>query len=84
MASSVTAFAVRPSEGRPVTMEFHKLPARALTNGDQVGSGETIISVSAGIRTPRGKVEVTLEKDGRCRPALWGAYTIINVRRDAQ
>ena len=84
MASNVTAFAARPSEGRPVTTQSHKLPARALLNGDQVGSGETIVSVSAGVRTPRGKVEVTLEKDGRCRRALWGAYTIINVRRDAQ
>jgi hypothetical protein len=61
-----------------------KIPARALLNGDQVGSGETIVSVNAGVRTPRGMVEVTLEKDGRYRRALWGAFTIINVRRDAQ
>jgi hypothetical protein len=62
----------------PVTTQSQKFPARALTNGDQVGSGETIVSVSAGVRTPRGKVEVTLEKDGRCRRALWSAHTIIN------
>jgi hypothetical protein len=67
-----------------VRTESQKLPARALQSGDQVGSGETIVSVSAGVRTPRGKVEVTLERNGRCRRALWGAYTIINVRRNAQ
>jgi hypothetical protein len=62
-------------------MQSHKMPARNLICGDQLGSGETIVSVSAGVRTPRGKVEVILEKDGRCRRALWGAYAIINVRR---
>jgi hypothetical protein len=67
-----------------VTTQSHKLPARALLNGDQVGSGETIVSVSAGVRTPRGMVEVTLEKGGRYRRALWGAFAIINVRRGTQ
>jgi hypothetical protein len=65
-------------------IQSKKIPARAPLNGDQVGSGETIVSVNAGVRTPRGKVEITLEKDGRCRRALWGAHTVINVRRDAQ
>lgn len=67
-----------------MTTQSQKLPARLLLNGDQVGSGETIVSVSAGVRTPRGKVEVTLEKDGRCRRALWGARTIVTIRRGAQ
>lgn len=58
-----------------------KLPARHLMAGDRTGSGETIVSVSAGIRTPRGKVEVTLEKDGRRRTSLWGAATTISVSR---
>ncbi len=61
-----------------------KVPALYLMVGDETGSGETIVSVSAGVRTPRGKVEVTLEKGEQRRCALWGAYTIINVRRDAQ
>lgn len=60
-----------------------KVPARYLTRGDQVGSGETIVNVAAGIRTPRGKVEVTLEKDGHQRLAVWGASTVITVRRAA-
>ena len=55
-----------------------KLPVRHLMAGDQVGSGETIISVSAGIRTPHDKVEV---KDGRRRTSLWGAGTVINISR---
>ena len=58
-----------------------KVAARHLLPGDLVGSGETIVSISAGVRTPRGKVEVTLEKDGRRRTSLWGAGTTISVSR---
>jgi hypothetical protein len=61
-----------------------KIPARSLLPGDQVGSGETIVSVSAGVRTPRGKVEVTLEKGEHSRFALWGAHTVINVSRPSR
>lgn len=60
-----------------------KVPARYLAKGDQVGSGETIVNVAVGVRTPRGKVEVTLEKDGQRRCAIWGASTVITVRRAA-
>jgi hypothetical protein len=60
-----------------------KVSARLMQKGDVVGSGETVISVSAGVRTPRGKVEVILERDGERRTAVWGAYTLINVRRAA-
>jgi hypothetical protein len=49
-----------------------KTPARYLHPGDVTGSGETVRTVSAGVRTPRGKVEVILEKDGRRRMAVWG------------
>jgi hypothetical protein len=58
-----------------------KIPARNLLPGDQVGSGETVVKVSAGVRTPRGKVEVTLQKGEHSRFALWGAHTVINVSR---
>jgi hypothetical protein len=64
-----------------VSPQSLKIPARYLTSGDQVGSGETVVSVSAGVRTPRGKVEVILEKGERSRFAVWGAHTLINVRR---
>lgn len=64
--------------------ETHKVQARALQRGDITGSGETIVSVSAGARTARGKVEVTLEeRDGYRRTLVWGAYTMINVRRES-
>lgn len=59
-----------------------KAPARCLLAGDQVGSGEIVVSVSAGIRTPRGKVEVVLRKGERRRLTIWGANTIINVKRE--
>lgn len=58
-----------------------KVQANVLQIGDVVGSGETIIDTSAGLHTPRGKVDVTLEKNGRRRTATWGAYTMINVTR---
>jgi hypothetical protein len=58
-----------------------KIPARYLMSGDQVGSGETVVAVSRGARTPAGKVEVTLEKGGRRRTTLWGADTIVNISR---
>jgi hypothetical protein len=59
-----------------------KTPVRALHAfiGDIIsGSGETIICVSVGVRTPRGKVDVVLEKNGRRRTATWGANTIVGV-----
>lgn len=63
--------------------ELHKVAARYLSQGDQVGSGETIIWVGRGVRTPSGKVEVILEKEGRRRTSIWGASTVITVRRAA-
>ncbi len=58
---------------------LHK--ARYLPSGEQVGSREIVVRVSAGARTPRGTVEVALEKGDRNRSALWGAHTLITVRR---
>jgi hypothetical protein len=59
-----------------------RVPARLLLKGDVTGSNETVLSVSAGVATPRGKVEVFLHKAGRQRKAIWNAATIIVVRRD--
>lgn len=59
-----------------------RVPARLLLKGDVISSGETVIAVERGSRTPRGKVEVLLEKSGRRRLALWGAGTTINVQRE--
>lgn len=58
-----------------------RVPARLLLNGDVTGSNETVLGVSAGVATPRGKVEVFLEKAGRQRKAIWSAATVIVVRR---
>lgn len=59
-----------------------KVPARLLQRGDVTGSGEVVLSVSAGARTPRGMVDVLLQKGDRKRAAIWNAKTIIGVRRD--
>lgn len=58
-----------------------KLPARYLLAGDRLCTGETVVAVSRGTRTPAGKVEITLEKDGRRRTPFWGASTTINIVR---
>lgn len=59
-----------------------KVPARYLQSGDRVGSGEIVAWVGFGVRTPRGKVEVLLEKDGGRRLAVWNASTLISVQRN--
>jgi hypothetical protein len=55
--------------------------AQSLKKGDVIGSGETVVSVSSGAYTPSGKVDVTLEKDGKTRTAVWGKYTKIGVKK---
>ena len=82
------ASAVLPSEETPMLAPCTnprtlQVPARHLRRGDVTGSGETVLSVSVGARTPRGKVEVFLQKGGRKRSAHWSASTMIGVRRDA-
>ncbi|MET4801227.1 hypothetical protein [Bradyrhizobium sp. LB11.1] len=60
-----------------------RVPARALMSGDITSSGETVLGVSTGVATPRGKVEVSLSKGHFGRVAVWNAGTIIVVRRDS-
>ncbi|MDH2402006.1 hypothetical protein QCM77_18875 [Bradyrhizobium sp. SSUT18] len=60
-----------------------KVPARHLLRGDVTGSGEVVLSVSVGTKTPRGMVDVLLQKGDRKRAAIWNARTIIGVRRGA-
>jgi len=60
-----------------------KVPARNLLRGDVTGSGEIVLSVGAGVRTPRGMVDVLLQRGERKRAAIWNAKTIIAVRRGA-
>lgn len=58
-----------------------KVPSHALKTGDVVGSGETIVQVWDSVRTPKGKINVGLIKNGLCRNTIWGKYTLINVER---
>jgi hypothetical protein len=58
-----------------------KVPSRHLLRGDITGSGEVVLSVSAGAKTPRGMVDVVLQKGERKRAAIWNARTIIGVHR---
>lgn len=57
-----------------------RVQAQHLQLGDVVGSGELVESVSAGTRTPRGKVEIGLAKAGKFRIGVWGKTTMIGVQ----
>lgn len=59
-----------------------KVRARELQPGDVLkGTGETIVRVSAGVRTPTGKVEVTMQRpDGSTRVGIWNRATMIGVK----
>lgn len=62
--------------------ETLKLPVHVLRAGDvTTATRETVINVSAGVRTPRGKMDVVLEKDGRRYARVWGRNTLINIVR---
>ena len=55
--------------------------AQYLKKGDIITSGEEIVSVSSGAKTPSGKVEVTLKnKQGKIRTSVWGKTTKIGVK----
>jgi hypothetical protein len=55
--------------------------AQYLKKGDIIGSGEEVVSVSAGAKTPSGKVEVTLKtKDGKTKTSTWGKTTKVGVK----
>lgn len=59
-----------------------KVQAQYLQPGDIVGSGEKVVHVSAGVRTPKGKVDVCLKINETSRWSQWGKYTMINVERN--
>lgn len=59
--------------------------AQYLKKGDIITSGEQIVSVSIGAKTPSGKVEITLKNSkNKERTAYWGKYTKIGVRANKQ
>lgn len=58
-----------------------KKKASQLKKGDIVTSGEEVVSISSGAKTPSGKIEVTLKnKKGKTRTSLWGKSTMIGVK----
>lgn len=56
---------------------IERVPAYGLRPGDVVSSGETVVETYAGIRTPRGKLQVVLDGPRGRRSAIWGRYTLI-------
>ena len=50
--------------------------------GDIVGSGERVVAMFTGIRMPAGKINVTLEKNGNLRTAVWNKQTFLTVNRE--
>ena len=48
-----------------------KVPARALQRGDVTGSGETIISVSAGVRTPAARSKSRVKRTAGAERPSW-------------
>jgi hypothetical protein len=71
----------------PVMEASYKAPsnskeAQHLRKGDITGSGDEVVSVSAGAKTPAGKVEVTLKtKSGDTKTSLWGKTTKIGLKK---
>lgn len=60
----------------------NSVPARSLSQGDVITSGEEVVSVSAGAHTPAGKIEIVLKNPttGKERTAIWGKATMIGRR----
>ena len=55
--------------------------AQHLKKGDIITSGDEVVSVSAGAKTPAGKVEVTLKtKSGSTKTSTWGKTTKVGVK----
>ena len=62
-----------------------RIPVHALQPGDVMsGSSETVIAISAGVRTPPGKMDVVLEKNGRRRSSEWRRHTMVNILERAK
>ncbi|WP_157083713.1 hypothetical protein [Bradyrhizobium manausense] len=61
-----------------------RVQAQHLRQGDYLpATRNTVVSVSRGIRTPSGKVEVTLATSLGMRVSVWGARTEISIEREA-
>lgn len=68
-------------EGKSFATSKNSKEAQDLKKGDVITSGEVVVSVSAGAKTPSGKVEVTLKgKNGKTRSAVWGKTTKVGTK----
>ena len=68
-------------EGKSYKVSKNSKEAQHLKKGDIIGSGDEVVSVSAGAKTPSGKVEVTLKtKDGKTKVSTWGKTTKVGVK----
>ena len=70
------------SEAKSYKVSKNSKEAQHLKKGDIIGSGDEVVSVSAGAKTPSGKVEVTLKtKDGKTKTSTWGKTTKVGVKQ---
>ena len=68
-------------EGKSYKVSKNSKEAQHLKKGDIIGSGDEVVSVSAGAKTPSGKVEVTLKtKDRKTKTSTWGKTTKVGVK----
>lgn len=67
---------------RSYKVSKNAVPVHTLKKGDIITSGEEIVSISAGARTPSGKVDVVLKNPvtGKERGAQWGKHTMIGKK----
>jgi len=79
--NNILASRSRMEEAKSYKVSKNSKEAQHLKKGDIIGSGEEVVSVSAGAKTPSGKVEVTLKtKDGKTKTSTWGKTTKIGVK----
>jgi len=69
-------------EEKSYKVSKNAVPAHTLKKGDIITSGEEVVSVSAGAKTPSGKVDVILKNvtTGKERGAQWGKHTMITKK----
>ena len=69
------------NEAKSYKVSKNSKEAQHLKKGDIIGSGDEVVSVSTGAKTPSGKVEVTLKtKDGKTKTSTWGKTTKVGVK----
>lgn len=69
------------NEAKSYKVSKNSKEAQHLKKGDIIGSGDEVLSVSAGAKTPSGKVEVTLKtKAGKTKTSTWGKTTKVGVK----